>query len=324
MLSPFIIAIILAYLLNPLINHFYAQGYKKWIVITLVFILFLLVAVQLTVFLVPKFLDEMGNLKYMLPKIASQTKVFLTNIQLSLEKIYAPMHGKNLPDMLAQKVYAFVESLPSLVPGMLGNIFSVLTLLILIPFITFALLLDADKLTDWIFSIFPTRYTETVLSIISEINQVMRDFLQGQAMRLFWLTLLTVGGLLYLNVDFALLFGLMAGIFNIIPILGPWLGAIPPILLVLVKGNTALAVQLAVLFVVIQILDNFFISTYYLATSVKLHFVLVLLAIMVGAELYGLMGVIVSVPVFSMIKVVVEVLYHDYQHKTALAESSGG
>ena len=285
--------------------------------------MFFLVAVQLTVFLVPKFLDELGSIKYSLPSIIEQTKVFLAKTQVSLEKIYPPLHGKNLPELTLQKIYSFMESLPSHVPEMLGNIFNLLALLILIPFITFALLLDADKLTDWIFSIVPTRYTETLLSIISEINQVMRDFLQGQAMRLFWLTLLTVGGLLYLNIDFALLFGLLAGIFNIIPILGPWLGAMPPILLVLVKGNTTLAVQLAVFFIVIQILDNFAISPYYLSTSVKLHLVLVLLAIMIGAELYGLMGVIVSVPVFSMIKVVIGILYRDHQQKVARLEQGG-
>ena len=319
-LTPFLVSILLAYLFNPLINHFKAQGYRKWVIISILFVIGALLIAELAIYLVPRFFAELAMMKTTLPAITGQVKAFLVNAQLSLEKIYPPLHSKSLPDLVAAKLTELAKTLPEHVPGILGNFFSWLYLMVLIPFITFALLLDSDRLADWIFSIFPSRYTETVLSIMSEINQVMHDFLQGQVMRLLWLTFITTLGLVYLKVNFALLFGLLAGVFNIIPVLGAWLGAIPPILLVLITGNVVLAVKLAILFIGVQVLDNTIVSTYYLSTSVNLHFVLVLFAIMVGAELYGLMGVILSVPVFSMVKAVVQILYHDYRHKMLTQE----
>lgn len=314
-LSPFLISIVLAYLFNPLVNYFHAQGYKKGVIVAVFSVIFLVIMTVFLSILIPKFIEEIINFKDILPKLSAQIKVLLEKVQVNLEKIYPPFSHKYLPDLFMQKFYALAESLPTYLPEVIGNIFNLLSLIVLIPFITIALLLDSDRLADWLFSIFPSRNTETILSIISEINQVMRDFIRGQVMRLLLLTFLTVIGLFVLKVDFALLFGLLAGIFNLIPVLGAWLGAIVPILVVLVKGDMVLVFKLVVLFIGIQILDNTVISTYYLSKSTDLNLVLVLFAILMGAELYGLMGVILSVPVFSMIKVVIQILYRDYRHK---------
>ena len=319
-LYPFLISVLLAYLFKPLVNHFTAQGYKKWLIITVMFLIGILLAVELAVFLVPRLVEEVTIMKDTLPSITGQVKAFLVRIQPSLEKIYPPLRAQSLPDLVGKKLTELATSLPAHVPAMLGNLLGWLYLTVLIPFITFALLLDADRMADWIFSIFPSRYTETVLSIISEINQVMSGFLQGHLMRIFWLTIITTLGLIYFGVNFALVFGLLTGVFNMVPVLGAWIGAIPPILLVVISGNMVLAVKLVIFFLLIHAFDNTVLSTYYLATSVNLHFVLVLFAIMVGAELYGVMGVILSVPVFSMIKVVTQILYHDYRDKMRVQE----
>jgi predicted PurR-regulated permease PerM len=320
-LSPFIISVVLAYLLNPLINHYHAQGYRKGVIVLILSVICLLIVAETVIFLLPSVMNEISQLQEKLPEIAKQVRNSLAKIQDNLVQYYPPLRSKNLPGLAMQKMNDFAASIPSHLPQIIGNLFNFLSLYVLVPFVTIALLIDADRFSAWIFTIVPSRHTETILSIISEINQVMHDFLQGQVMRLFWLTMISVFGLLYLKVDFALIFGLLAGIFNIIPVLGAWLGAIPPILMVIIKGDVSLVFKLIILFVGIQILDNTFISTYYLATSVNLHFVLVLFVLMVGAEFYGLMGMILAVPVASMIKVVIGILYHDYQHKQRPAVS---
>jgi predicted PurR-regulated permease PerM len=318
-LSPFIISVVLAYLLNPMINYYHAQGYKKGVIVLILTMICVLIVVETVIFLLPTVVAEIGQLQSQLPEISLQIRNSLAKAQEYLEQYYPPLKSKDLPDIVMRKINGFAASIPSHLPQIIGNLFNFLSLYILVPFVTIALLIDADRFSAWLFSVVPSRHTETILSIISEINQVMRDFLHGQVMRLFWLTMISIFGLLYLDVDFALIFGLLAGIFNIIPVLGAWLGAIPPILMVIVQGDISLAFKLVMLFIGIQVLDNTFISTYYLSTSVNLHFVLVLLVIMVGAEFYGLMGVILAVPVASMIKVVIQILYHDYQHKQRLA-----
>lgn len=318
-LSPFIISIFLAYLLNPMINYYHARGYKKGVVVLILSLVCLLIVVEAVIFLLPTITAEISQLQSRLPEVSLQVRNSLAKVQDHLVHYYPPLKSKDLPDIAMQKMNSFAASIPSHLPQIIGNLFNFLSLYVLVPFVTIALLLDADRFSAWLFSVVPSRHTETILSIISEINQVMRDFLHGQVMRLFWLTMISIFGLLYLKVDFALIFGLLAGIFNIIPVLGAWLGAIPPILMILVQGDMSLVFKLIILFVGIQVLDNTFISTYYLSTSVNLHFVLVLLVIMVGAEFYGLLGVILAVPVASMIKVVIGILYHDYQHKQKLA-----
>lgn len=310
---------VLAYILNPLISYYHAQGYKKGMVVLILSVICLFIVVESVIFLLPTVMAEISQLQEKLPEIALQVRNSLARVQDYLVKYYPPLRSKDLPDLVMQRMNSFTASIPSHLPQIIGNLFNFLSLYVLVPFVTIALLLDADRFSAWLFSIVPSRHTETILSIISEINQVMRDFLHGQVMRLFWLTMLTVFGLLYLKVDFALIFGLLAGIFNIIPVLGAWLGAIPPILMVIIQGDISMVFKLAMLFIGIQVLDNTIISTYYLSTSVNLHFVIVLFVLMVGAEFYGLLGVILSVPIASMVKVVIGILYHDYQHKQKLA-----
>ncbi|MDD5259955.1 MAG: AI-2E family transporter [bacterium] len=317
-IAPFIISVILAYLLHPVINYYHARGYKKGVVVLFLSLICLFIAVETVTFLLPTLMHEMRQLQVRLPEMATQARNLLAKVQDHLVPYYPSLKSKDLPDFAMSKINSFAASIPSHLPMIIGNLFNFLSLYILVPFVTIALLLDADRFSTWLFSLVPSRHTETILSIISEINQVLRDFLHGQAMRLFWLTMITIFGLLYLRVDFALVFGLLAGVFNIIPVLGAWLGALPPILMIIMQGDISLVLKLIILFIGIQVLDNTFISTYYLSTSVNLHFVLVLFVIMVGAEYYGLLGIILAVPVASMIKVVVGILYHDYQYKQKL------
>lgn len=317
-LSPFLISIVLAYLFTPLVNYFHARGYKKGIIVAVLATIGLLLVVDISFLIVPKIMAEISDIRDRLPELAKQIKLYLERLQIQVERIYPPLKGKYLPEIVMQQINSFFETLPAQIPAIIGNLFNLLSLFVLIPFITVALLIDSDRLADWIFSMFPSSYAETILSIISEINQVMRDFIQGQTMRLLWITILTTGGLLALGVDFAFLFGVLSGIFNIIPVLGAWLAAVPPLLIVLLRGDMPLLANVAVFFILLQVVDNTFLSTYYMSKAVNLHFVLVLFSLLIGAELYGLMGVILSVPVVSMIKVVISILYHNYKNKKEL------
>ncbi len=307
-LLPFIISIIIAYLLNPLVSYFENRGIKRNVVVIFLYLLFLLTIIVSVSFLFPLILKELSALRESLPHYAAAAKNFLGSWKAGLEKIL-PSEGIIFSvDSLTHKWNAYLNKLLSIAPRYLRSIFSLFSLFILIPFISFFILSRGKEFIHQIFNFFPSRYVETVLSLICEVDEALGNFLRGQIIAASCVGLLSILGLYALEIDYALLLGIIAGLGNLIPFLGPIMGAVPASLIALFKFKSFLAVlKVIALFAGIQFLDNVLISPYVVGKSVNLHPLLIIFALLAGAELFGLLGIILGVPIACAVKVIVQI-----------------
>ena len=171
--------------------------------------------------------------------------------------------------------------------------FSLVLAILIIPFWTFFMLLDSHKLGQTFVRAIPISIREDVLKVVTLIDAVFASYLRGQL-----LLGLIIGSVstIFFGIDglqFALILGVISGIFEMIPNIGPILGAIPAILVALAQ-NPTLALVVAIYAVIIQQIENIFITPRVLGNSVQLHPVIVMVVLVIGAEIGGILGLFLA------------------------------
>jgi predicted PurR-regulated permease PerM len=171
--------------------------------------------------------------------------------------------------------------------------FSLVLAILIIPFWTFYMLLDSHKLGQTFVHSIPISIREDVLKVVTLIDAVFASYLRGQL--ILGLIIGAISTIFFgiAGVQFALILGVIAGLFELIPNIGPILGAIPAILVALAQ-NPTLALVTAIYAVVIQQIENIFITPRVLGRSVQLHPVLVMVVLVIGSELGGLIGLFLA------------------------------
>ena len=166
-------------------------------------------------------------------------------------------------------------------------------------------------------SIVPNRYFEFSLYLLHKINVQVGNYLRGQVLDATIVGLLATGALWFLGVKYFLMIGLFAGVANIIPYFGPVTGAtIAIIVSILQTGDFHLASYVIIAFIIIKVLDDAIILPMVMSRSVHISPLTVLLAIMIGGTLFGILGMLLSIPVAGFIKVIVHesmTNYHRYR-----------
>ncbi|HTK81442.1 MAG TPA: AI-2E family transporter [Bacteroidota bacterium] len=159
--------------------------------------------------------------------------------------------------------------------------------------------------SNFVVHLFPSGERETVIDILSRVGTVVNRYLIGKAIETAILVVLTTGGLMLLGIEQALLFGLLAGLLNLIPFIGVFIGsALPAIMALLTKDSIWYAVGVVGLFIVVQFIDNHVIVPVLIGGQIRVNAVATIVALIAGGELWGVSGLILSLPVVAILKIV--------------------
>ena len=176
-----------------------------------------------------------------------------------------------------------------------------------IPFMMFFFIKDGREMKKRVVSMVPNRYFEFTLDLLSKMDMQLGNYLRGQFLDAVIFGAMAVVALWILGVNYFVFLGVFAGLANLIPYVGAIAGVVPAALVaVLGSGNLSAAVPVIIAYVVLKMLDDFVVQPFAVASSVHMHPVLVLIAIMVGGELFGILGMLLAVPVAGFFKVVLQ------------------
>ncbi|MBK8202259.1 MAG: AI-2E family transporter [Bdellovibrionales bacterium] len=202
---------------------------------------------------------------------------------------------------------SWTSSLFDDLPSILQKLF---TTLLLAPFLTFFLLKDGRRFSKIILSLVPNNIFEMILNLYSQVNDQIGQFVRARLMESIFVGLLMWIGLFAIGARYATLLAVFAALTNLIPYVGPFIGAVPALVMALINGESSLFFFLTVMvYMITQLVDMLFIIPLVVAKIVDLHPVTVILAIIVGAQLMGVLGMIISIPVASALKVTVTSVY---------------
>jgi predicted PurR-regulated permease PerM len=205
---------------------------------------------------------------------------------------------------LTGTVQAALVQAVSAVTGTLAFVAS----LVIIPVWLFYVLHDQSRFMRTAVSMIPVQIRADAVNVVRISDRILSKYLRGQLLLCVVVGVLAALGLTLLKVPFPAVLGLIAGIFEILPFVGPLLGALPAVLVALIQ-DPLLAVWTALLFVVIQQIENTFLVPRISGRAVELHPALIVLVLIIGSEVAGLPGAILAVPLTAIIRDVFKYLY---------------
>jgi putative permease len=188
------------------------------------------------------------------------------------------------------------------IPVIIGNLASAA---LLVPVFSFFILKDGEKFTQLYLQLIPKRFSETATAVIEKVSNALGSFLRAKVFEALLFGMMTYLGLLVLKAPYAGLFALIGGVLNLIPYIGPLIGAAPPLL---IFGFSSVHQHLfwpaVFLLVTVNLIDNFLVFPIFVARIVNLSPLTLLLSVAVGQELYGIVGMLLAVPLASILKII--------------------
>lgn len=300
---PFIAAFIIAYILNPLVDFFQEKRIPRPWGILLLYGVFFLSIYLLSINILPSLAEEFQKMLNQVPQYASQIQSFLEKIHSDYHRFDIPVNIRRVIDSNIQEIedimMNYVEGATNYIFNFLGHIF----LLLLIPLLVFYILKDPHSITGFFLGMVPLKYQDRVKSLVEDIDKTLGVYIRSQILISFFVASMVYVGLLLLGVEFALVLALINGITNIIPYFGPFIGAAPAVLVSLLE-SPLLSLKVILMITVIQQVESHVLAPTILGKNLKLHPVLVILALLTGGSFFGFLGLIFAVPVIAVLRVV--------------------
>ncbi len=306
-----IIALFIVYLVSPLVTLLGRLRIPHPLAAVTVFILFLFVIGGIFYFIPPMIYREIRQLA---GYISTDFRQYFIMLSTRLEELDI-LYDLTISQTIYSSLMEFIESIPMILISWINRIstfkipfLSELWSLVGLFFLTFFLLLDIEKVKASIVSLFPPNYHHEVLHVIGIIDSKVGAYLRGNVIRCSIVGVFTGLGLTWIGMPFAVTLGITAGLLNIIHNIGPLLAAIPAVLLSLTPG-TPHPLMVASLYLIIQTVDPFILTPFLLGKAVDLRPITVIIALLSGARLMGLLGIILSIPVTAILKVLIHHYY---------------
>ncbi len=322
-LLPLIIGTLLAYAILPLVNWLDSrrppriQKPRLWrgFVVLGTYMLAAALLLGLLAFAIPVAASQLNLLLQRLPDLGGQAYRAVPDIVQAWLNRYNQVVPTGVRSTFERTITNAVPSLLSaLQAGALGTLDAVLSTLsfllglFVLPVWMFYIMRDQPEITSSLYRLVPSAYREDVHNVETLVSTILTSYLRGQAILCLSVGLMSTIGLLVLGIDFAVLLGSVAGVFEIVPVVGPLIGAIPAILVTLATAPSQV-LKVVVLAVAVQQIENALLVPQVMGETVRLHPALVMLVLVIGSEIAGVWGVILSLPLTALASYVARYTY---------------
>jgi predicted PurR-regulated permease PerM len=318
-LTPFVIAALLGWLGDPLVDRLERSGRSRGTSVTLVFVLITVgLAIALLV-LVPMLWDQVLHLIDSLPRIAAWvTGAAVPWLEARFRISIAPYVDANYLLTLLQSHWKEAGGIAAIILGHLAGsglaLFALLANVALVPVLTFYFLRDWDVMVAQVRDLLPRPYLPKISQMARESDEVLGGFLRGQFSVMVSLGSIYAIGLWAVGLDLGLLIGFVAGLVSFVPYLGAFVGVTSAVIATLVQHGDATHLLLVLgVFALGQTLEGFVLVPWLVGDRIGLHPVAVIFAIMAGGQLFGFLGVLLALPVAAVSMVLLRHAHHHYR-----------
>jgi predicted PurR-regulated permease PerM len=328
-LVPLLVSLALAYILEPLVEWFERRGWSRSTAVLLTFLAAVLVTGLALLFLAPGFWHQLVK-SYMQARLLTSDP---TRIQILLAKLqhFSPPLYEYLSAMIDElKDPARQAQLRETSVGWLrSGLFRVVNItapaldMVLVPFFVYYLLKGYRGIRGMIDRLVPPRHRPVVDRLLREINQVLSAYVRNQLLIALVMGCLYALGFAILRVPLALTIGLLSGLLNFVPYLGTVTGLVLSLTFVALDGaETWRLLGVLGVFALVQTIEGYVLTPRLLGSRLNLHPLWVLVAVVISGNLFGLLGVILAIPVLAACKVVLSFVEENYQQSSFYQRAS--
>ncbi len=313
LLAPFVVALGLAYALDPLVDKLEGRKLSRSLAIALITVVTFGTIVGASFVILPALGAQVEGLIQRAPALLQNSGDWLASLEQRVLRVDIPvvdeeglvasireLDSESVIEFLEERRTVITENVLNGVFGLgrgLGSTLTIFGYLVLTPVLTFYLLRDYDHLTRRAEELLPRRSRESVVRFAKEYDRLLSKYLRGQVTVALLIGILTAVGLAIVQFPGALVVGALVAVLSVVPYLGLLLSLIPAVIIALTSGSIALSLlKVAGVFAAVQMLEGMVISPKIVGGSVGLHPVWIVLALSVGGFYFGFLGLLIAVP----------------------------
>lgn len=317
--SYLIASLVFAYILDPLVTSLEYRRVPRWLSVLMVYAVIAGVLALFTTRMVPMLINQGNNLmalfQYSDKPVSEQVLAlpFVRSVFEFLQNI-----DKQVPSLgFSAKFVHLIETgnqllgeLPKLLVDNYQTILSMISFVITVPVFSFFMLKDKQALRKGMLSLVPNRFFELAVILQDKIDETVGRFLRAMLLEVIAVSIMTSVALTIAGVPYAVLIGITAGVANIIPYIGPWMGAALAVLTVLITGKPlSMMIYAALAMYLVQVLDNNFVYPVVVGKTIRMHPLIVLVTVLAGGWFGGIIWMLFSVPLVYIVYSLVRELY---------------
>lgn len=324
-LLPMILTGLLYYLLNPIVNWLERLKVSRTIAISIVFVFIVFLLVWGLAVAIP-------NIQEQIVSFARNVPNYIQNIEKQVTTLleddrFAQFRPAviDVMERLNEQAISFAQNLSSSAVGWASGFIStasqILVAVLIMPFILFYLLRDGKDLKGHITKNLPTSWRQPVGTVLTDMNNQLSNYVRGQVTVAIIVALMFSIFFSIIGLSYPVTLGILAGFLNLIPYLGSFLAMIPAVILGLVAGPLML-VKVLIVFMVEQTIEGRFVTPLIIGSSLNIHPITILFILLTSGQMYGVLGVLLGIPIYASIKVVVKAIFEWYKQYSGLYEES--
>ena len=293
-----IICLLFALVLNPFVDFLQGFVINRSLSILIVYAIIGVLVYSVVNLFVPSIVEQSDSLQKSYKEFRVSEK--LKDTEKWIEK--------NVPYIkkgdVGKEVETAVKSSFSKAQDFISGVVSTILYIVIIPFITFFILRDRQKLKNGLIGLVPNRYFEMTINILDKIEKQLANYVRAWLLDALILGLIAFIGLSVLGVSNAIIIGMVAGAGHLIPYAGPIVGGIPAILISVIQyGDFHMVLPIVILFTIIYVLDASFIQPYLFSKGAEMNPIVIIALILIGNQILGAFGALIAIPIATILKV---------------------
>ena len=312
---------VIYYLVKPIYDYLLNKKVPKGIAILLVMVGVIVIFIMIITSLVPiiqkQLLDLVSQLPYYYQIISEQVENFMQTglfetIQEQFNKI-----NTDFIQSITERLNGILNFTFSGIGSVVGIIGDIVITVMTMPVILYYLLKDGNKVIPFVTRMFPTRSQHKISVMLNEMNQQVSSYIRGQITVAICVGFAYIIGYTLIGLPYGVTIGMIAGLLTIIPYLGSIIGLTPALIIGFVT-NPTLALHVFLVFVIEQLIESRVLQPLILGSSLKMHPVTILIILLAAGKMFGLVGLLIAVPVYAVVKVFITHFFAWYKEYSGL------
>lgn len=318
---PILLTGIVFYLLNPVVDLLEKRGVRRVYSILILYVLIIGIIALLITIVVPFIRGQVRSLLDNFPRYSEQVELQFEQIVGSglLEQARETLsfNPADYIERMTGQLSRFVNNAWTSIGAVVGAVTEVILSILTVPLILFYLLKDGRRLPHYLLQFVPTSLRGETYNVMAEMNHQISSYIRGQIIVSFCIGMLLYVGYLVIGLDYSLVLAAFAACTSVVPYLGPVI-AITPALIIAMVTSPFMLLKMIIVWTIVQLVEGKFISPQIMGKNLHIHPITILFVILTAGKLFGILGVILAVPGYAVMKVVFVHLFHWFKVRSRL------
>ncbi|PWF99904.1 AI-2E family transporter [Levilactobacillus bambusae] len=320
---PILISGVLFYMLNPVVQLLTKVKLGKFSIsrtwaVAIVFVLLFGVLAYGVTWLVPRLINQISNLISSVPNFTRETQTLVEKWSHSrlLQHVDVSKYINRTQNYLSKYADSMLNGVSTGIGSVVSTITSVTVIAVTVPVMLFYMLKDGPKFEPSLRKFMPSARQNQIIELLNKMSETISHYIGGQVIECLFVGTFTAIGYMLIGQKYALLLGVFAGVCNIIPYVGPYLGIAPSLLVAMTSGTTMI-IEVIVVVVIVQQVDGNLIYPNIIGRSLQIHPLTIIVLLLAAGNIAGLAGMILAIPLYAVVKTVVQYGYNIYEVQQA-------